>query len=105
MRFSDLDTPLASEIQQEMVARYFAECKKMGDSLIALREFDRIHASTVLTQEQITRRSELLEKAGERVHFVIIQREALQLSRVDQFFQDYEIPEEVKACLKPRRQE
>jgi hypothetical protein len=104
MRFSDLDTPLSAEIRQEMAARYFAECKKMVESLNALKDFDRIHASTTLTQEQILRRSELLDRAGERVHFVIIQREALQLQGGDDFFQDYAIPDELRTRLKPRSQ-
>lgn len=103
MRFSDLDTPLADEIRQEIVASYFAECKKMVDSLFALKEFDRLHASAALTQEQGTIRSELLERAGERVHFVMIQREALQLVGGDRFFDDYEIPDEVRTYLRPRR--
>jgi hypothetical protein len=54
---------------------------------------------------QITLRSELLEEAGERVYFVIIQREAMQLSCFEGFFQDYEIPAEVRARLKARPQE
>jgi hypothetical protein len=104
MRFSDLDTPLAVEIQQEIAASYFAESKKMVDSLKALRDFDLTHAHAVLTSEEVALRSELLEKAGERVYFVMIQREALQLSDGGQFFQDYQVPNEVRARLRPGRQ-
>ena len=104
MRFSDLDPSLAVELKQEMAARYFAESKKMVDSLNALKDFDRTHPSATLTQKQISRRFELVELAGERVHFLIIQREALHLPVGDQFFQDYEIPDEVKTSLGPRRQ-
>jgi hypothetical protein len=69
-----------------------------------LKRFDRAHASAALTQDQITRRSELFEKAVERVHFVIIQREALELSGDEaQFFRDYAIPEEIRMHLKPKR--
>lgn len=102
MRFSDLGGPLAAEIQQEMAASYFAGCKKMVACLKALREFDHIHVSVELTQKQLKQRSKLLEEASERVHAVVIQREALQLSDGDQFFSDYEVPDEVKMRLRPR---
>ena len=99
----DSDNPLASEIQQEMAASYFAACGKMVDSLEALKAFDRAVASSTPHHEQITRRSELLEDATERVYFVVIQREAMKLSCFEEFFQDYEIPDEVRTRLGPRR--
>ena len=98
----DPDNPLAVEIQQEMAAAYFAACRKMVDSLEALKAFDRAVASS-LDNEQIMRRSELLEDAAERVYFVVIQREAMKLSCFEAFFQDYEIPDEVRTRLGPRR--
>jgi hypothetical protein len=98
----DPDNPLAVEIQQEMAAAYFAACRTMVDSLEALKAFDPARASS-LDNEQITRRSELLEDAAERVYFVVIQREAMKLSCLEEFFQDYEIPDEVRTRLGPRR--
>ena len=100
----DPDNPLAVEIQHEMAAAYFAACRKMVDSLEALKAFDRAVASSTLDNEQITRRSELLEDAGERVYFVVIQREAMKLSCFEEFFEDYEVPDEVRTRLGPRRQ-
>ena len=100
----DPDNPLAVEIQQEMAAAYFAACRKMVDSFEALKAFDRAVASSNLDNEQITRRSELLEDAGERVYFVVIQREAMKLSGYEEFFQNYEVPDEVRTRLRPRRQ-
>ena len=99
----DPDNPLAVEIQQEMAAAYFAACRKMVDSLEALKAFDRAVASSTLDNEQITRRSELLEDAAERVYFVVIQREAMKLSCFEEFFEDYEVPDEVRTRLGPRR--
>jgi len=99
----DPDNPLAVEIQQEMAAAYFAACRKMVDSLDALKAFDHAVASSPLDKEQITRRSELLEEAGERVYFVVIQREAMKLSCFEKFFEDYEIPDEVRTRLEPKR--
>ena len=77
MPLDDADNPLAVEIRQEMAATYFAACRKMVDSLEVLKDFDRAVASASRDKEQITRRSELLEEAVERVYFVVIQREAM----------------------------
>jgi len=99
----DPGNPLAVEIQQEMAAAYFAACRKMVDSLEALKAFDRAVVSSIQDNEQITRRSELLEEAAERVYFVVIQREAMRLSCFEEFLEDYEIPDEVRTRLGPRR--
>ena len=100
----DPDNPLAVGIQQEMAAAYFAACRKMVDSLEALKAFDRAVASSTLDNEQITRRSELLEDAGERVYFVVIQREAMKLSSLEGFFEAYDMPAEVRTRLGTPRQ-
>src|SRR5580658_4524185 len=92
----DPDNPLAVEIRQEMAEAYFAACRKMVASLEALKAFDRAVASSTLDNEQITRRAELLEEARERVFFVVIQREAMKFSCFEEFFKDYEIPDEVR---------
>jgi hypothetical protein len=102
MVFVDPDNPLAAEILQESAEAYFAACRKMVDSLEALRAFDRAVASTVPDEEQIARRSELLDNAAERVHFVLIQRDAMKLSWSETFFEDYEVPAEVRERLGQR---
>jgi hypothetical protein len=99
----DRDNPLMAEIQQEMAAAYFAACRKMVACLEALRAFDRAVASPTLGHEQSTLRAELLEDAGERVFFVVIQREAMKLSGYDEFFENYQIPDEVRTRLGPKR--
>ena len=99
----DPDNPLAVEIRQEMAEAYFAACKKMVNSLEALKTFDRAVASLPRDNEQITRRSDLLEDAAELVHFVVIQREAMQLSCLEGFFEDFEIPDEVRTRMGPKR--
>jgi hypothetical protein len=102
MVFIDPDNPLAVEILQEAGEAYFAACRKMVDSLEAIKTFDSTVASPVLDEEQNALRSELLDKAAERVHFVLIQRDAMKLSWPETFFEDYEVPEEVKARLGQR---
>jgi hypothetical protein len=103
MPSADSDNPLAAEIRQEMAAAYFAACRKMLDSLDALKALDGAVASSTRGNEQITRRSELLDDATERVYFVVIQREAMKLSCSKEFFEDYGIPDEVRTRLGPRR--
>lgn len=99
----DPDNPLAVEIQQETAAAYFAACKKMVASLEALNAFDRAVSSPTRDDKQIVRRSKLLDDAVERVYFVIIQREAMKLSGYEQFFDNYEVPKEVRTRLGTRR--
>jgi hypothetical protein len=74
----------------------------MVDSLEALKGFDRAVVLLTLENEQMTRRAELLEEACERVYFVVIQREAMNLSCFEEFFKGYEIPDEVRIKLGPR---
>jgi hypothetical protein len=103
MFLDDPDNPLAAEIRQEAASAYFAACRKMVDSLEALKAFDRTLASATPCNKQITCRSELLEDAIERVYFVVIQREAMKLSYYEGFFEHYGVPDEVKTRLGPRR--
>ena len=103
MPLGDPDNPLAIEIRQEMAQAYFAACRKMVDALEALEAFDRAVASPTRDEKQIIPRSELLEEAAERVYFVVIQREAMNLSCRDEFFSDYGVPNEVRRRMGPRR--
>lgn len=97
----DPENPLAVEIRQEMANAYFAACKKMVDALEALRQFEReMPASS--DSPQNTRRAQLLAEARERVFYVVIQREAMKLPTLEFFFENYEIPEEIRARLGPK---
>jgi hypothetical protein len=97
MAFIDPDNPLAAEVLQEAGEAYFSGCRKMVASLEALRAFDRVSAPPAHEGDQVTRRSELLDDAAERVHFVLIQRDAMQLSGFETFLDDYGVPADVKA--------
>ncbi len=100
----DPQNPLSFEIHQEIASAYFAALKKMVASLEAIKAFDLALVSPTLDSTQITRRTELLEQAAERVYFILIQREALNLSGHERFFEHYEIPQEVRRSLgKPPR--
>lgn len=103
MPLIDPDNPLAAEILQETAEAYFAACRKMVDSLKALKTFDDAIGPSSPKAGQCARRSELLEDAAERVHFVLIQREAMKLSWSETFFEDYGVPAEVRTRVGARR--
>ena len=103
MSLDDPDNPMAVEIHQETAAAYFAACRKMVAALEALQAFDRVVACAKEGSAQFTRRSELLDETAERVYFVVIQREAMKLSGSEKFFEDYEVPDEVRRRLGPKR--
>jgi hypothetical protein len=95
--FIDPDNPLAAEILKEAGEAYFSGCRRMVASLEALRAFDHVVAPSAHDGEHVPPRSQLLDDAAERVHFVLIQRDAMQLSRSATFFEDYGVPAEVIA--------
>jgi hypothetical protein len=97
--FIDPDNPLAAEILQEAGEAYFSACRKMVASIEALRVFDLATAPSARDGDHLTRRSQLLDDAAERVHSVLIQRDALRFSISETFFEDYGVPAEVIARL------
>jgi hypothetical protein len=99
----DAENPLAIEIQQEMAASYFAACKKMTAAIEALHAFDRGCAASHMNKEEAERRAELLHFAAERVYFVLVQREAIKLSRPEEFLDAYAVPAEVRSELGRQR--
>ena len=101
--FIDPDNPLAAEILQEAGEAYFSACKKMVSSLGALRAFDSAVGPAARDGERVARRSQLLDDAAEGVHFVLIQRDAMQLSRSETFLDDYGVPAEVIARMGAKR--
>ena len=101
--FIDPDNPLAAEILQEAGQAYSSACKKMVSSLEALKAFDSAVDSAARDDKQLMRRSQLLDDAAERVHFVLVQRDAMQLSGSERFLNDYGIPAEVLARMGKRQ--
>jgi hypothetical protein len=104
MVLDDPDNPLVLEIRKEAAEAYFGACRKMVDALDTLKAFDDALASSTPKADQGTQRPELLDQAAERVHFVLIQREAMKLPWYDNFFADYGVPPEVMARLGQSRQ-
>lgn len=97
--FLDPDNLLAAEILQEAAEAYFSACKKMVSSLEALKAFDSAVDPEVRDDQRATRRSQLLDDAAERVHSILIQRDAMKLSGSDTFLDRYEVPAEVIARM------
>lgn len=71
----------------------------MMAALEALSAFDRAVGSSTPNDTQVSDRAQLLEEAAERVHFVLIQRDAMQLSGSETFLEDYGVPTDVRARL------
>jgi hypothetical protein len=100
--FIDPDNPLAAEILQEAGEIYFSACKKMVASLEALRAFGNAVGPVDRDDERVARRSQLLDDAAARVYFVLVQRDAMQLSGSETFLDDYGVPAEVIARMGQR---
>lgn len=94
--FIDQDNPLAAAILQEAAEVYFSACRKMVGSLEALRASDSPIGPAVRNVEWAARRSQLLDDSAERVHSVLVQRDAMQLSWTEKFFEDYGVPTEMR---------
>jgi hypothetical protein len=101
--FIDPDNPLAAEILQEAGEVYFSACKKMVSSLEALKAFDSAVGPAARDSERVAHRSQVLDDAAERVHFVLIQRDAMQLSGSETFLDDYGVPDEVRMRMGAKR--
>jgi hypothetical protein len=97
--FVDPDNPLSAEILQEAGEAYFSACKKMVSALEALKAFDKAVGSAIRNDKEARRRSQLFDDAAERVHFVLVQREAMKLSGFETFLEDYGVPAEVLARM------
>jgi hypothetical protein len=101
----DWDNPLAAEILQETATSYFAACKKMVAALDALKAFDAAATAQTQCRDRLPRRSELVDDAAQKVFAVVVQREAMHLSRYAEFFDDYDVPPEVRTRMGPGRRE
>ena len=75
----------------------------MVSSLEALRAFDSAVGPAARDDERVAPRSQLLDDAAERVYFVLIQRDAMQLSGSETFFEDYGVSAEVIAWMGQRQ--
>jgi hypothetical protein len=93
---------LAAEILQEAGEVYFSACRKMVSSLEALSAFDSA-VGPARDDERVARRSQLLDDAAEWVYFVLVQRDAMQLSGSETFLDDYGVPAEVIARMGQRQ--
>jgi hypothetical protein len=103
--FIDPDNPLAAEILQEAGEAYFSACKKMVSSLEALSAFESVVGPAARDDKRVARRSQLLDDAAEQVYFVLIQRDAMQLSGSETFLDDYGVPAEVIAWMRQRKRQ
>ena len=98
------DNPLAAELIGEYATAYFSTAKKMAASLKALRDLDEKRMlPSAGPDEQVGRREEILAEAAERAWFFIVQREALKLPYYEEMFADFDIPDEVRKRMGPKK--
>lgn len=98
------DNPLNAEILAEKASAYFATIRKMEAALAALQAFDQTTSASLPTNlTSFRRRDDLLAAAGEIVWFFIIQREALKLPYYEELFAEFEIPDEVRNRMGPKK--
>jgi phosphoribosyl-ATP pyrophosphohydrolase len=69
------------------------------------RAFEALEATVAELERAATtgRRAELVAEAGERLWFLVIQREAMGLTRHDVVYEMLRIPGEVRYAMGPRR--
>ena len=98
------DNPLAGELLAEMAASYFRTAKNMQAALVALRTFEQeCVAARMEVEEKRDRREQLMAEAAEQVWFFVNQREAMKMHYYEEMFADFEIPEEVRRRMGPKK--
>jgi hypothetical protein len=96
------DNPLQAEFLSEKASAYFSRVRKMQEALAALAQYDQSPLRATGPQS-VAAREELLAEAAEQVFFFLIQREALRLPYYQELFADFDIPEELRNRLGPKR--
>ncbi len=95
------DNPLAAELLTKRASAYFGTAKKMEKALEDLRNFDRQRSGI---QDELEQRREcLLAEAAESAWFFLIHRESLKLPYYDEIWADFEIPDEVRRRVGPKK--
>ena len=99
MARGDTHDVLEREIRGEKAGALARAVEKLEAALAALARHDE--GATALGAPE--RRSDLLAEAGERLWFVVIQREAMGLRRHEVVFEVLRVPGEVRRAMGPRR--
>ena len=97
------ENPLAAEILAEKASAYFATVRRMQSALAALAAHDARRAHDSPDGEYQRHRDDLLAEAAEQAWFFIIQREAMKLPYYEEIFVDFDIPEEVRKKMGPKK--
>jgi hypothetical protein len=90
------------DLQAERASALARSAERLEDALSALAEADRELAAAP-TEAARARRREALLSAGERLWFLVVQREAVGLRRHESALDTLRVPPEVRAVMGPRR--
>ncbi len=102
MKKPQAQSAIDRDLQAERAAALARATEHLESSLTAFAAADAGHAvaPTPATRE---RRREALALAGERLWYLVIQREAVGMRRHDDLYEVLRVPREVRAAMGPRR--
>ncbi len=98
----DAHDAVTQEIQGERAASLARAAERLEAALAELAAAERDHAASP-TPARRALRDEALAHAGERLWYVVIQREALGLRRHDVLYEVFQVPAAVRRHMGPRR--
>jgi hypothetical protein len=93
---------LEQEIRSEKAGALARAVERLERALAALAQHDA-EVSAGASAGAAQRRRDLLEEAGERLWFVVIQREAIGLRRHEVLYEVLRVPQDVRRAMGPRR--
>jgi hypothetical protein len=104
MSSSSSHDAVVREIASEKAGALSRVAEALERALADLARADAaVAAATRATAALLAYRQDCLSEAGERLWYLVIQREALGLMRHDTVFDVYRVPREVRLAMGPRR--
>jgi hypothetical protein len=97
------DELLQKELQRERAGALVRAIEALEGAIRELVRFDQVPAPPGAVARWAQRRADLVADAAERLWYVVIQREALGVTRHEVLYEVLEVPGEVRRRMGPRR--